>query len=307
MSKEIKTVVLLGAGGIGSYFIWGLSDILGQNFCVAADGERAQRLKNNGLTINGVKYTLNVKTPDEAAGCDLLIVAVKYYNLSSALLDIRTIAGPETTVISLLNGVDSEEIISNAIGAEKVLYSMIRFSVQHRGNETFFDPKRAEGLLFGEKDSSVKSPRVIALENLLSKTNIRYEAVPNIVAAQWKKLMINVSGNLPQAVFGVGYGAYFDSEHLAAIRIQLQKEVKCVADALHIPLELSDPNKAVFAPQTRFSTLQDLDNKKHTEIDMLLGVLLKKAKDNGVYIPYAEYTYHAIKVLEEKNDEKFDY
>ena len=58
---------------------------------------------------------------------------------------------------------------------------------------------------------------------------------------------------------------------------------------------------------TRFSTLQDLDAGRHTEIDMFSGALAKMGKELGVPMPYNEYTYHIIKALEEKNDGKFDY
>jgi 2-dehydropantoate 2-reductase len=40
---------------------------------------------------------------------------------------------------------------------------------------------------------------------------------------------------------------------------------------------------------------------------MFAGVLMEKARQAGVSVPYTEYTYHAIKALEEKNDGKFEY
>lgn len=304
---EIKRVALLGAGGIGSYFIWGLSEFLGDNFCVVAAGERAQRLQQNGMIINGQHFALNVKTPQEAANCNLLIVAVKYYSLSSALDDIKQIVGPQTIVISLLNGIDSEEVIAGAVGAQHLVYSMIRFSAERKGCSTIFEPATAEGLFYGEKDTAEKTEHILALEKFFAQTKIRSHAVPNIVTLQWKKFMINISGNLPQAVLGVGYGAYFDSDHVATIRIRLQEEVQKTAAAEGIALDLPDPTKAVFAKATRFSTLQDLDAKRHTEVDMFLGVLIRKAAEHRIAVPYAEYTYHAIKALEEKNDGKFDY
>ena len=62
-----------------------------------------------------------------------------------------------------------------------------------------------------------------------------------------------------------------------------------------------------YAPQTRYSTLQDLDAKRPTEIDMFCGVLMKKAEEKGIAVPVAECTYHLIKALEEKNAGRFDY
>lgn len=304
---EIKQVALLGAGGIGSYFVWGMSKALGKNFSVIADGARAERLKREGLDINGEHFPLNVKTAQEAAGCDLLIVAVKYYSLASALDTIRELVGPQTIVISLLNGVDSEEVIAQAVGKEHVVWSMIRFSVQRQGSHTVFDPETAEGLFYGERDTPEKTERIAALEAFFSNTQVRSHAVPNIVQLQWKKFMINISGNLPQAVLGVGYGAYFDSEHVAFLRCRLQEEVQKTAATLGISLELPDPTKAVFGKAARFSTLQDLDAKRHTEVDMFLGVLIQKAEEQGIDLPYSKYTYHAIKALEEKNDGLFNY
>ena len=60
-------------------------------------------------------------------------------------------------------------------------------------------------------------------------------------------------------------------------------------------------------PSARYSTLQDLDAKRHTEIDMFSGALMRMGKELGIPTPYNEYTYHMIKALEEKNDGLFDY
>ena len=60
-------------------------------------------------------------------------------------------------------------------------------------------------------------------------------------------------------------------------------------------------------PSARYSTLQDLDAGRHTEIDMFSGALIRMGKELGIPTPYNEFAYHMIKALEEKNDGKFDY
>lgn len=60
---NIKKAAILGAGAVGSYVIWGLSNKDGIELGVVAKDERNKRLKNKGITINGVKYTPNVWTP----------------------------------------------------------------------------------------------------------------------------------------------------------------------------------------------------------------------------------------------------
>ena len=57
---KIQNVALVGAGAIGAYFIWGLSEKLGEHLTVIASGER---LKKEGIVINDKRYDLNVKEP----------------------------------------------------------------------------------------------------------------------------------------------------------------------------------------------------------------------------------------------------
>ena len=122
---KIKKVAVLGAGAVGSYVIWGLSECTDIRVGVIAEGERAERLRK-GCIINDVTYHPEVWTPQEAKGTDLLIVALKYGALPGALESIRTITGENTIVMSLMNGVDSEELISAKIGASPLLYSLIK-------------------------------------------------------------------------------------------------------------------------------------------------------------------------------------
>ena len=62
---QIRSAALIGAGAIGAYFIAGLSDYLGENFSVIAEGERKKKLETKGLTINDRNYRLNVKLPED--------------------------------------------------------------------------------------------------------------------------------------------------------------------------------------------------------------------------------------------------
>ena len=117
---KIQKVALLGAGAVGSYVIWGLSRCPGVQFGVIAEGSRAERLRQ-GCAVNGEILRPIVWTPQEAQGADLLIVALKYGALPGALDTIRTAVTENTIVMSLMNGVDSEERIAAAGGTEHLV------------------------------------------------------------------------------------------------------------------------------------------------------------------------------------------
>ena len=113
---RINKVALLGAGAVGAYFIWGLSEKMRDNFYVVAKGKRKELLEKNGIVINGKHYFLNVKEPQELKDIDLILVSSKQDALSGMLDDIKCMVGEKTIVMSLLNGVTSEEMIGEVIG-----------------------------------------------------------------------------------------------------------------------------------------------------------------------------------------------
>ena len=304
---KIEKAALIGAGAVGAYFIWGLSEKLQDGFSVIASGKRKNRLKQEGLIINKKHYNLNVKTSEEAGIQDLILVSCKSDALNDLLPDIKKMVGPDTLVLSLLNGVSSEEIIGNAIGMEHMAYAVMRIASVRDGNRITFSEENTAGIYVGEKNSKEPTERLKAFEELLKDTGIRYNFVENIILDMWMKYASNVAENLPQAILGVGYQAYKDSEHVHFIAEKLWKEVAAVANAKGIPLTDRFLLFRGVKPEARFSTLQDLDAKRHTEIEMLAGEMISMGKELGIPVSYCEYTYHLIKSLEEKNDGKYDY
>lgn len=306
---KIKTVAVLGAGAVGSYIIWGLSEKKNIRLGVIAEGERARRLKK-GCLINGETYHPEVWTPKEAKGADLLIVALKYGALPGAMNSIRTITDKNTTVMSLMNGIDSEELISAEIGSSHVLHSLIKVASHKEAKGYCFNPETTIGIIFGELSAPYQSERVQAVEALFKDTGLHYRSTEYIREEIWCKFRLNVCNNLPQAVLGAGVGCYQDSIHMTEISSKLRQELEAVAAAKGIDISKADTSSghgSAVPPSARYSTLQDLDAGRHTEIDMFSGALIRMGRELGIPTPYNEYTYHIIKAMEEKNDGKFDY
>lgn len=307
---KIQKVALLGAGAVGSYIIWGLAHCPEIQFGVVAEGPRAERLKQQGCRINGVVYHPVVWTPQEARGADLLIVALKYGALPGALESIRTITAENTTVMSLMNGVDSEDRIAAEVGASHLLYSLIKIASHRKSDGCVFDPETTIGIIYGELEPPHQSERVQAVAALFEAAKIRARITDCIREEIWSKFRLNVCQNLPQAILGTGVGCYEDSAHMKAISNGLRAELEAIAAAKGIDLSKVAPSSSygsLVPPTARYSTLQDLDAGRHTEIDMFSGALIRMGQELGIPTPYNEYTYHMIKALEEKNDGLFDY
>lgn len=307
---EIESVALLGAGAVGSYVVWGLSGREGIRFSLVASGERRHRLQTQGVGVNGVTYRPPVLTPEEAHGADLLIVCLKYGMLPGALDDIRAITGPETAIMSLMNGVDSEDRIAAAVGQEHLLYSLIKIASHREADGYHFDPESTIGIIFGECQAPFESERVRAVKRLFAGTGVNIRSTDCIREEMWGKFRLNICNNLPQAILGAGVGCYRDSEHMWAIRAGLRAEVEAVAAASGVDMgKVSEVSRGGCSvpPTARFSTLQDLDAGRPTEVDMFSGAVVRMGHELGVPVPYNEYTYHMVKAIEEKNAGRFDY
>ncbi len=306
---EIKKVVIIGAGAVGCYMLWGLSQKEGIDISVIASGIRKKRIESEGLNINDRLYRPVVKTPAQAHGADLVIVAVKYNALQSAVTDIKEIVDEHTVVMSLMNGVDSEDVIAAEIGDYHIVPSLIKVASERKQNKICFDPESTIGIIYGERDGK-NSERTAAIGRLFEGTGLNYRETAAILPEIWSKFRLNVGNNLPQAMLGVGIGAYGDSKHVAALREGLVKELDAIAEVKGIDMSLADASSTrgskVFK-RARYSTLQDLDAKRHTEVDMFSGVIIRMGKELGIPTPYNEFAFHMLKALEEKNDGIFAY
>ena len=212
--------------------------------------------------------------------------------------------------MSLMNGVDSEDIIAEKVDASHILYSLIKVASHKEGKGYCFDPETTIGIIFGEITAPYESERVQAVNALFADTGLHFRSTEYIREEMWSKYRLNICNNLPQAILGAGVGCYSDSAHMKAIREGLQKEVEAIAAAKGIDLgkvDIKSTRGSAVPPTARYSTLQDLDAGRHTEIDMFSGALVRMGKELGIPTPYNEYTYHMIKALEEKNDGMFDY
>ena len=159
---NIRSAAIVGAGAVGAYFIWGLKSVPDLDLYLIAEGERAQRLKDDGVWINGEIYRLPVKTPEEAHEVppDLIFLAVKYSSLAEAADEIRRAAGPATLVLSLMNGIDSEEVLAALIGEERVLPAFMRISSNRENNRITFDPGVTAGVFYGDRECNTDSDRM---------------------------------------------------------------------------------------------------------------------------------------------------
>ena len=219
---------------------------------------------------------------------------------------MRRQIGPDTIIMSPLNGVESEERVAAVYGWDRVLYSLARVSVVMDGNQVSYNSSRAS-IEFGEKYNQEPSDRVLAVKRLLESAGIRPVIQPDMEKALWMKFVCNVSENQVGAVLHIPFGAWNASEHANALRLMVAKEVIDIARQKGIDIDddyavkqLEQLKKVPYANKP--STLQDIEHGRKTEVEMFAGTVIRLGKETGVPTPLNEFLYHAVRVLEEKNE-----
>ncbi len=308
---QINKVTLIGLGAMGIWFAPRLEALLGgENFRVLAGGERGERLKSRGVTANGVNHRFRVISPDQQGDpADLILMAVKDTGLKQAIADIRNQVGPHTVILSVMNGIDSEELLAAAYGWEHVLYSYMRVSIVMKDGVANFDPGFGK-VHFGEACNELLTERVLAVKALFDAAGIPYEIDVDMVKGMWFKFMCNVGENLTCALLGIPFGAYRVSDHANEIRRKAMWEVVHVANKLGVALGAEDIERQESQIKrlpyfNKPSTLQDLEAGRKTETEMFAGKMIKLGEELGVETPLCWMFYHGIRVLEEKNEGAF--
>lgn len=305
--RTINKISLIGLGAMGVFFAPRLAKAYGDNFHIIAGGERKKRLEERGVTINGVNYKFPIIAPEEKCEpADLILIGVKGYSLQQAIEDIRNQVGQDTLIISLLNGVDSEDKLIEAFGEEHVLYGYMRMSIVMKDGKADFDPYWGK-VHFGEKLNREYSERVLAVKEVFDKADIPYEIDEDMLRGIWFKFMCNIGENMTCALLGLPFGGFHKSDHANWIRINSMREVAAIAQKKGIDIgekEIEKQNQTIMTIPypNKPSTLQDLEAGKHTEIEMFAGTVVRMGRELQIPTPICEMFYHGICALEEKPD-----
>jgi 2-dehydropantoate 2-reductase len=300
-----EKVVILGAGAIGAFFATRFFDTAGCSTAIVARGERHDRLKRDGLVVNGKPYAnIPVIHPDEVSSpADLIIVALKHHHLTEAAPDLKNLVGDQTTILSVMNGLDSEEYIGSIYGMDKVLYGIsVGIDAVRQGNRiTFSKPGKH---YFGEAINTHLSQRVQRVQRAFDRAGIAYETPPDMIRIMWWKFMINVGMNQASAVMRAPYGVFQSSPEAQALMEALMREVIALAKAVGVNLVEQDLDNwytflNTLSPQGKTSMLQDIEAGRKTEVEIFGGKAVELGKAHGVPTPVNQTMVRIIQVLEQ--------
>ena len=286
-------IAVMGAGAVGGYFSGVLAN-QGEDVTLIARGAHRDAIVKNGLKVDSHWGGFNVKvaaTPDpaEVGEVDLILHCVKLYSNSEALPLIKPMVGPNTTILTIQNGVTSGEIIAGYYGAEKVLQGATYIEAAIMGPGHIEQSGSVAKIEFGEDDGS-KTDRTEKLKTLLDRPGIQVAVSDDIVSTLWTKLVaVGAFGTVMTAARATLPEVLSGPEGERTIRTVMEEIVAVgksegvnfapgvVDEKLHGGIEEAEEFK---------SSLQyDLYNGKPLELDDILGAVVAKGRAAEIPVP----------------------
>lgn len=301
---SIKKVSIIGTGAIGATFASTIHEHIGDNLRIIASGERYERYKKNGFIINGKTYDFNYVKPEETVEkADLLLIAVKYHHLDQVNKEIQKHVDENTIILSLLNGINSEEIIAEYYNMEQILYSLV-FKIDATRDGNNITHSLPGTIAFGEEQNDVYSEKVEKVKDFFDAAGVNYEIPKDMIKKMWWKFMVNVGINQSSAILKAPYGVFQSSDEALDLLKDTMREVIILANVLGIDLEEKDMDEFIdlllnLSVEGKTSMLQDVLAKRKTEVEMFAKVVIELGNKHNLKLPINDMMYKMIKVIED--------
>ena len=294
----MKKVIICGLGAVGMTYAVKLRGKC--ELKILVDAKRLERYTNNKPLFNGEEQTFDYILPsDSSFVADLIIIATKSYGLIQAIGNIKNFTTSDTTIISLLNGISSEELIQKTYPQAKVLKSyFIAHSAVRDGDSVIQD---GVGTIVVENNPEIGI--------FFEECGIDYSVPDDIDYSMWLKFTMNIFSNQVSAILKMTFGDLKKNKTFIEFAKKIIVEVRQIAEKKGVNNTENLEKDALYAlslmcDEGKTSMYQDILAGRKTEVDIFAGEIIKLGKEFNVLTPYNKVLYDLIKIAEENNEHR---
>ena len=300
--KGIESVVIIGMGALGvMYGDFFLEKGVEVSFLV--DRKRVERYSSQVTRANGRERRFRLLSADEKQeSADLVIFAVKGTDLDEAVMEARSVVGPGTVLLSVMNGIISEEVIGKAFSVSQVVPCIVQgMDAVKIGTDLEYSHF---GRIYIGAERSEQREALDRLVDFLERTGLTYIVEKDIIHRIWTKWMLNVGVNQTVMLFEGNYGSVQKPGEARDMMGALMREVLSLARASNVALTDSD-YEDMFAlvdtldPEKMPSMRQDGLMRRPSEVELFAGTVVLKAETLGLDVPYNRMVLDRVRKLEE--------
>lgn len=287
-------IAVIGAGGVGGYFGAKLIQA-GHDLAFVARGAHLTALQTQGLSVEGAagEFTVRpvraVRDPAAIGPCDIVLFAVKMYDVDAASALIGPLLGPDTLVLTLQNGIDAPHRLSRGLGARRVLGGAAYISavISKPGVIRIAAPHAR--IEFAPVDGKL-APLAAEFADAGNKAGFTVDVSDNVDAVLWKKFCMLASLSGVTGLTRSAVGPIRDNPVTAAFLADAVRECVAVAQAhgVVLPDGLADGIIKTFSrlpALMKSSQLEDLERGRPLEVEALSGAIVRLGSESGVPTP----------------------
>ena len=295
---------MMGSGGIGGYF-GGRLAAAGHEVTFIARGEHLAAIRKSGLRIKSglVDVTIDpanaTDDPATVGPVDCVVIGVKLWDTEAASHAVLPMLGPQTSVISLQNGVECDDVVAGIVGPDRLIGGVAHIAssigrpgvIEHLGT--------MQRVTIGEPGGGL-SRRVEALHEALSEAGIDAQISDDIRRTIWEKFVFLVGLSATTTLMRTTIGPVREDPARRAVLHDLMQEVVAVARAkgIDLPSDYAD-DRLAFAdglPHDMTSSMHhDLNRGNPLELGWLSGAVARFGQELGIPVPVNRTVYAALK------------
>ncbi|WP_248322381.1 ketopantoate reductase family protein [Caballeronia sp. Sq4a] len=293
-------IAVMGAGAVGCYY-GGMLARAGHEVALIARPQHVEAIQREGLRLDTQTFDERVRVAartdaSAAKGAQLVLFCVKSTDTDSAARALAPYLDPRALVLSLQNGVENAERLRQLLpqeGAAAVVYVAAEMAgpghIRHHGR----------GELVIEPSSMSED-----VAHMFAAASVPTEISDNVRGALWAKLVLNCAYNALSAIAQVPYGRLVQGEGVTRAMRDVIDECVAVAkaDGVKLPGDVDAAVRRIAEtmPNQYSSTAQDLARGKHSEIDHLNGLIVRRGEALGVPTPANRMLHVLVKLVEAK-------
>lgn len=300
-------IAIIGAGAMGSLFACFLHRAGHEIWLFDKDEERVRAIQEDGLVLEDPAGTHRISistvtaTARDIGVADLVIVFVKSYDTAGAVGSAGAVFGVATPVLTLQNGLNNLETIAAVTGRDGLLGGTTAHGATLLGHGRIRHAGCGDTVIgaFGRAGAG----ELNAVAGLFNGAGITTAVTGDLTATLWRKLVVNAVINPLTALTGLCNGEFIGNPALADVQERLVKEACSVAEARGIRINAGDALAMVGevcrrTAANQSSMLQDVLNRRRTEIDAINGAVVSAGEACGVPAPYHAVVTRLVKALE---------
>jgi 2-dehydropantoate 2-reductase len=298
-------IAVVGAGAVGCYYGGKLASFgRDVHFLMRSDLDvvhrRGLRIRSKGENIHLAKVNA-YRSTEEIGPCDLVIVALK--TTSNAYLPslLPPLLHEQTMILTLQNGLGSEEFLAEKFGADRVLGGL-GFICLNRVEPGVIERYDQGRLAIGEFEGYPR-PRTHDVAWEFKRSGVVCSVVADLALERWRKLVWNIPFNgLSVAAGGIDTEAILANDGLRQLTVELMDETIAIANrcghALPTAAALELMKRTEKMGAYKSSTLIDYLAARPLEIEAIWGEPLRRGKAAGVTTPRLEMLYRLLVSLD---------